>query len=214
MFDRIKSYKKVDPAVWILLETQAATLERATKLLSEWPDRSRLSPLFGVPSSGKDSFDIARHPNTTACPPLACVPLKSAPVYDLLSEQGAIFIGKTNLDQSATCLTGCRSPSGTTRSVLNHCYISRGSSSSNRVSVGAGLVKISLSTDTARWGRISTIFNTAVGHKPTRGLILTRGATPAYLPLSYIVIIASTVSDARTYIRPLDKDYRHDTKTH
>ena len=198
VFDRIEKYRQFDPAVWIRLETRASALERATKLLSAWPDCSRLPPLFGVPFSVKDSFDIVGHPTTTACPPLARVPLKSAPVYDLLLEQGAIFIGKTNLDQLATGLTGCRSPFGTPRSVLNHDYISGGSSSGSCVSVGAGLVTFSLGTDTAGSGRIPAGFNGIVGYKPTRGLISTRGVTPACLSLDCVAIIAGTVSDART----------------
>lgn len=45
VFDRIKKYKEVDPAVWIHLETEASALKRARKLLCDWPDRSRLPPL-------------------------------------------------------------------------------------------------------------------------------------------------------------------------
>lgn len=198
VFDRIENYKKVDPAVWIHLEEEASALERAKKLLSDWPDRSRLPPLFGVPFSVKDSFDIAGLPTTTACPSLTRIPLKSAPAYGLLLEQGAIFIGKTNLDQLATGLTGCRSPFGIPRSVLHLDYISGGSSSGSCVSVGAGLVTFSLGTDTAGSGRIPAGFNGVVGYKPTRGLISAQGVTPACLSLDCVAIIAGNVSDART----------------
>lgn len=198
VFDRIEGYRKIDPAVWIHLETQASALKRAKKLLSDWPDRSKLPPLFGVPFSVKDSFDITGLPTTTACPPLARVPSKSAPAYDLLLEQGAIFIGKTNLDQLGTGLTGCRSPFGIPRSVLHHDYISGGSSSGSCVSVGAGLVTFSLGTDTVGSGRLPAGFNAVVGYKPTRGLISARGVTPACLSLDCIAIIAGSVSDART----------------
>lgn len=116
----------------------------------------------------------------------------------MLVEQGAIFIGKTNLDQLATGLTGCRSPYGITRSVFNHDYISGGSSSGNCVSVGAGLVSFSLATDTAGSGRVPAGFNGVVGYKPTRGLISAQGVTPACLSLDCIAVIASKVNDART----------------
>ena len=198
VFDKIREYNKVDKAVWIHLETKASVLERARQLSTDRSDRSKLPPLFGVPFSVKDSFDIAGLPTTTACPPLVRVPLKSAPAYDLLLEQGAIFIGKTNLDQLATGLTGCRSPFGVPRSVLHHDYISGGSSSGSCVSVGAGLVTFSLGTDTAGSGRIPAGFNAVVGYKPTRGLISARGVTPACLSLDCVAIIAGNVSDART----------------
>ena len=198
VFERIERYKVIDPAVWIYLETEALALERARKLMRDWPDRSGLPPLFGVPFSVKDSFDISGLPTTTACSPLARVPSRSAPAYDLLLEQGAIFIGKTNLDQLATGLTGCRSPFGIPHAVLHHDYISGGSSSGSCVSVGAGLVSFSLGTDTAGSGRIPAGFNGVVGYKPTRGLISMQGVTPACLSLDCVAIISKKVSDART----------------
>jgi len=112
--------------------------------------------------------------------------------------QGAIFIGKTNLDQLATGLTGCRSPYGVTKSVFNAKYISGGSSSGNCVSVGADLVSFSLATDTAGSGRVPSGFNGVVGYKPTRGLISFRGVTPACLSLDCIALIARNVEDAGT----------------
>ena len=147
LFDKIEKYKKIDPAVWIHLETKESVTERASKIQARWPDRAKIPPMFGVPFSVKDSIDIGGLPTTTACPPLAHVPPKSSPIYELLLEQGAIFIGKTNLDQLATGLTGCRSPYGIPRSVFNHDYTSGGSSSGSCVSVGAGLVSFSLATD-------------------------------------------------------------------
>ena len=113
-------------------------------------------------------------------------------------EQGALFVGKTNLDQLATGLTGARSPYGIPRSVFNAEYISGGSSSGNCVSVGAQLVSFSLATDTAGSGRVPAGFNGVVGYKPTRGLISARGVTPACLSLDCIALIAHNVSDAQT----------------
>jgi Asp-tRNA(Asn)/Glu-tRNA(Gln) amidotransferase A subunit family amidase len=113
-------------------------------------------------------------------------------------EQGAIFVGKTNLDQLATGLTGARSPYGIPRSVFNSKYISGGSSSGNCVSVGANLVSFSLATDTAGSGRVPSGFNGVVGYKPTRGIISARGVTPACLSLDCVAIITRNISDART----------------
>ena len=198
VLEKIEKYSKIDPAVWIHHEPSSLVLDRARQLQVKWPNLNCLPPLFGVPFSVKDSIDIAGLPTTTACPPLTHVPSKSAPSYETLLSQGAIFVGKTNLDQLATGLTGCRSPYGITRSVFNHDYISGGSSSGSCVSVGAGLVSFSLATDTAGSGRVPSAFNGVVGYKPTRGLISAQGVTPACLSLDCIAIIASNVKDART----------------
>lgn len=139
------------------------------------------------------------------CHPLAHTPSNSAVVYDQVIAQGALFIGKTNLDQLATGLTGCRSPYGIPHSVFHKDYISGGSSSGNAVSVGAQLVTFSLATDTAGSGRIPPGFNGVVGYKPTRGTISFRGVTPACLSLDCIALTTRTVADARSLWHILDQ---------
>ena len=197
VMSRIEKYSKIDPAVWIYQESRESVLDQVRQLQSKWPNLDRLPPLFGVPFSVKDSIDIAGLPTTTACPPLAHIPSKTARACNSLLSQGAILVGKTNLDQLATGLTGCRSPHGIPRSVFHHDYISGGSSSGSCVSVGASLVSFSLATDTAGSGRVPSGFNGVVGYKPTKGLISAQGVTPACLSLDCIAIIARNVDDAR-----------------
>lgn len=198
VLERIEKYSAIDPAVWTYRAPKELVFEQVRKIQSRWPNPDSLPPLYGVPFSVKDSIDVVGLPTTTACPPLAHIPSQSAPSYESLLSQGAIFFGKTNLDQLATGLTGCRSPYGIPRSVFNKSYISGGSSSGSCVSVGAGLVSFSLATDTAGSGRVPSGFNGVVGYKPTRGLVSFQGVTPACLSLDCIAIIATTVSDART----------------
>ncbi|KAF2687404.1 amidase signature enzyme [Lentithecium fluviatile CBS 122367] len=198
LYDKIEAYQKTDPAVWIHLESRDNVISAAKALAAKYSDRKALPPLFGIPFSVKDSIDVAGLQTTTACPPLAHVASTSAVVYDRVVSEGALFIGKTNLDQLATGLTGCRSPWGIPHSVYHKDYISGGSSSGNAVSVGAGLVSFSLATDTAGSGRVPPGFNGVVGYKPTRGTISFRGVTPACLSLDCIALTTCTVSDART----------------
>jgi Asp-tRNA(Asn)/Glu-tRNA(Gln) amidotransferase A subunit family amidase len=171
LYKKIQEYQKVDPAVWIYLEKEETVLTAVQALLAKFPDRKKLPPLFGVPFSIKDSIDIKGIATTTACPPLAFIPEKSALVYEKCIAEGALFIGKTNLDQLATGLSGCRSPYGITKSVFTPAFISGGSSSGNAVSVGAKLVSFSLATDTAGSGRVPAGFN---GTKPPISVIVTQ----------------------------------------
>jgi allophanate hydrolase len=197
LYKSIEAYQLENPGVWIHLESKDNVIKAAEDLAVKYPNRAELPPLFGVPFSVKDSLDIAGLPTTTACPPLAFTATSSSPVYDKVIAQGAIFIGKTNLDQLATGLTGCRSPYGMPHSVFNKEYISGGSSSGNCVSVGANLCSFSIATDTAGSGRVPSLFNGVVGYKPTRGLLSTVGLTPACLSLDCIALIAKSVEDAR-----------------
>lgn len=198
MFNRIEKYQKVDPAVWIYLESKDTVLQAARDLTARFPDSTRLPPLFGVPFNAKDSINVAGIPTTTACPPLSYIPTESAKCYQLVVDQGALFFGKVNLDQLATGLSGARSPYGITHSVFSDKHISGGSSSGSCVSVGAGLATFSLATDTAGSGRIPSGFNGVVGYKPTRGLVSFEGITPACLSLDCVAIVASTVVDAQS----------------
>jgi allophanate hydrolase len=197
LYKSIESYQKENEGVWIHLESKDTVIEAAKALVAKYADKSALPPLYGVPFNIKDSLDIAGLPTTTACPPLTHVASESNPVYEKVLAEGAIFLGKTNLDQLATGLTGCRSPYGMPHSVFHKDYISGGSSSGNCVSVGANLVSFSIATDTAGSGRVPSALNGVVGYKPTRGLLSTVGLVPACLSLDCIAIIAKTVADAR-----------------
>jgi allophanate hydrolase len=206
LYSSIESYQKENPGVWISLRSKDATIAAAKELTDRFSNRSTLPPLFGIPFSVKDSLDIAGLPTTTACPPMVHIAATSSPIYEKVIAEGAIFIGKTNLDQLATGLTGCRSPYGIAHSVFNNAYISGGSSSGSCVSVGASLVSFSIATDTAGSGRVPSGLNGVVGYKPTRGLLSTVGLVPACLSLDCIAIIAKTVADARL-VWQLTEDY-------
>lgn len=201
LYKTIKAYESENPGVWIDIEQEDVVLEAAKQLVLRYPNKSQLPPLFGVPFNVKDSIDVSGRTTTTACPPLAFVATSSSPVYEKCIAQGALYLGKANLDQLATGLVGCRSPYGRPHSVFHKDYVSGGSSSGNCVSVGANLVSFGIATDTAGSGRVPSGFNGVVGYKPTRGLLSTVGLTPACLSLDCIAIIAKTVTDARVVWR-------------
>jgi allophanate hydrolase len=113
-----------------------------------------------------------------------------------LRAAGAIVIGKTNLDQFATGLVGTRSPYGVPRNALRDDLIPGGSSSGSAAAVAAGIVPISLGTDTAGSGRVPAMLNNIVGLKPSLGLISAAGVVPACRTLDCVSIFSLTVADA------------------
>jgi allophanate hydrolase len=145
----------------------------------------------------KDCIDVAGVPTTSACPEFSYVPAESNLAVDRLLSAGAIFIGKTNMDQFATGLVGVRSPYGVARNPFDADYIPGGSSSGAAVSVAAGLVSFALGTDTGGSGRVPAAFNNVVGLKPTRGLISGIGNVPACRSIETLSIFALTVPDAQ-----------------
>lgn len=162
-------------------------------------EKARTAPpgaLHGIPFAVKDNIDVAGLPTTCACPEFAYTPQRSARVVELLEAQGAVLIGKTNLDQFATGLNGTRSPYGIPASAFDARYISGGSSSGSAVAVARGFVSFALGTDTAGSGRVPAAFNNLVGLKPTKGLVSTRGVVPACRTQDVVSIFALTTGDA------------------
>ncbi len=159
-----------------------------------------LAPLYGVPFAVKDNIDLAGLPTTAGCPAFAYHPPQSAAVVERLVEQGAIPLGKTNLDQFATGLSGTRSPYGVCRNAMHPDYIAGGSSSGSAVALARGHVGFALGTDTAGSGRVPAAFQGLIGHKPTRGVLSTQGVVPACRSFDSVSIFAHTAADAETIL--------------
>lgn len=156
---------------------------------------ARALPLYGVPFGVKDSIDVAGVATTLACPDYAYRAERSAPAIARLLDAGALYIGKTNLDQFATGLNGTRTPYPIPRSVFGNEMISGGSSSGSAVAVALGQVPFAVATDTAGSGRVPAALNGVVGFKPSRGLISAVGLVPACKSLDCITVMAGCIDD-------------------
>ncbi|PTB62685.1 amidase signature enzyme [Trichoderma citrinoviride] len=196
VLDRIAKYEVVSPAVWIARENPEDVLAAARKLSTAYSGKS-MPPLFGIPFAVKDNIDVKGVVTTAACDSFSYIATSTAPAIQYLLDAGAIYIGKLNLDQLATGLTGCRSPYGTPHSFYSKKHISGGSSSGSAVAVAAGLVSFAIGTDTAGSVRVPAAFNGVVGFKPTKGTISARGVVPACQSLDTIGILAPSLEDAR-----------------
>jgi allophanate hydrolase len=157
--------------------------------------------LAGLTFGVKDNIDVAGLPTTAGCPGFAYRPERDAAVVRRLVEAGAVPVGKTNLDQFATGLTGARSPYGAPESVFGGGLISGGSSSGSAVAVANGSVDFALGTDTAGSGRVPAALNGIYGVKPTRGLLSTLGVVPACRSLDCVSIFARDLVTARRVFR-------------
>jgi allophanate hydrolase len=187
--------RRGDEGVWITLTPRDRLLAEAQVLTARQAAGEAL-PLFGLLFGVKDNIDVAGLPTTAACPAFAYTPAQSATVVSRLQAAGALCLGKTNLDQFATGLSGVRSPYGVPRNLFDDRYIVGGSSSGSGVAVGAGVIDFALGTDTAGSGRVPAAFNNIVGLKPSRGVLSTAGAVPACPSLDCVSIFAPTVEAA------------------
>jgi allophanate hydrolase len=163
--------------------------------LARLRDASTDLPLYGIPFAIKDNIDLAGTPTTAACPAFSYVPDASAFVVDRLIAAGAVPIGKTNMDQFASGLTGTRTPYGACASVVDPRYVAGGSSTGSAVAVADGTVPFALATDTAGSGRVPAAFNGIVGVKPSLGALSVRGLVPACRSLDCISLLTAGVAD-------------------
>ena len=185
--------------VWICRTPLTEALRRAEELEAADP----YLPLYAIPFAVKDNIDVEGFVTTAGCPAFAYTAMRSAKAIQTLLDAGAMFIGKTNLDQFATGLAGVRSPYGVPRNPFDSRYIPGGSSSGSAVAVASGLVSFALGTDTAGSGRVPAALNNIVGWKPTSGAVSTEGVVPACRSLDCVSVFALTCGDAALVARTL-----------
>lgn len=154
--------------------------------------------LTGMIIAVKDNVDVLGFDTTAACPGYRYSPADDAAVVAELRAEGAVVIGKTNLDQFATGLVGTRSPYGPVSDVRHPSRISGGSSSGSAAAVGLDIVDAALGTDTAGSGRIPAALQGIVGIKPTYGTVSNRGLVPACASYDCITVFARTLSVAES----------------
>ncbi len=199
---RLQAEAASELAIWIHLcptptwQAQLALLVERLGRCANPAEAIAQFPLLGVPFAVKDNIDIAGEPTTAACPAFRFVAEHDATAVRQLLAAGAIWVGKTNLDQFATGLVGTRSPYGRPACLADATRISGGSSSGSAMAVARGLAAFSLGTDTAGSGRIPAGFNGLVGLKPTPGRVSTAGVLPACRTLDCVSIFSHTVADA------------------
>ena len=179
------------PEIWITLRPQGDALAEAERIDAR--AAAEALPLAGLVAAVKDNIDVAGLPTTAAAPCYAYEPARDATAVARLRAAGAVVIGKTNMDQFATGLTGTRSPYGAVRNAWDQARISGGSSSGSAVAVALGLADLSLGTDTAGSGRVPAALNGIVGVKPSRGLIPCTGVVPACRSLDCVTVFARSL---------------------
>ncbi|MDT5132463.1 MAG: allophanate hydrolase, partial [Mycobacterium sp.] len=182
-----------DDGTWLSTVPRHELLAAAAEI--ENRPGARALPLYGVPFGVKDSIDVAGVPTTMSCPNFAYLADATARTVQRLLNAGALYVGKTNLDQFAIGLNGTRTPYTVPHSVFGTELISGGSSSGSALAVALGEVPFAVATDTAGCGRVPAALNGVIGFKPSRGLISTVGLVPASRSLDCISVMAGCIDD-------------------
>ncbi|ANY19828.1 Acylamidase [Tsuneonella dongtanensis] len=135
-------------------------------------------PLFGVPMTVKESFNVAGLPTTFGHLEFKeFIPRRDSRVVERLKAAGAIIVGKTNVPPDLADLQSNNPVYGRTNNPFDHTRVAGGSSGGSAVAVASGMVPIEYGTDIGSSVRNPAHLNGIFGHKTTFGLISRRGHT-------------------------------------
>jgi amidase len=133
-------------------------------------------PLFGVPMTIKESFDVAGLPTTWGHARFKDqIALKDALLVQRLKAAGAIIIGKTNVPVDLTDWQSVNPVYGRTSNPHDLTRSPGGSSGGSAAAVASGMVPCDYGTDIGGSVRVPAHFCGVWGHKPTWGLVPKHG---------------------------------------
>ena len=153
-------------------------------------------PLHGIPFSVKDNFFVKNLRCTAGSRILSSyIPSYDASIVKRMKKSGAILIGKNNLNEFASGITGVNQFYGNSRNPWNVLRISGGSSGGSAAAVSSGMIPISIGTDTGGSVRVPSSLCGVLGLKPTYGLVSRHGIIPLSPSLDHVGIISKSVWD-------------------
>lgn len=193
----LKRIEEVEPKVhsFITLDTEGA-LSSAKLIDKKIREKEDIGQLAGLTVGIKDNISTKGITTTCASKILEnYVPTYDATVIRNLKENGAILLGKLNLDEFGMGSTTEYSRYHPTHNPWNLDYVPGGSSGGSGAAVAAGECTVALGSDTGGSIRCPSSFCSVVGLKPTYGRVSRSGLISYANSLEQIGPICRSVKD-------------------
>jgi amidase len=136
-------------------------------------------PLFGLPMTIKESFNIAGLPTSWGIAEYAgTIATRDAVVVQRLKRAGAVFLGKTNVPPHLADWQADNPIHGRTNNPHDLALSPGGSSGGSAAALAAGMVAAEYGSDIGGSVRIPAHFSGVWGHKATWGAVTLEGQEP------------------------------------
>ena len=176
---------------------EARALEKAREIDEKIARGEKVGRLAGVPYALKDNY-LSREGVTTAAARMLDnfpSPITATAVAKLEAE-GAIMIGRTNLDAYAHGSSTENSYFGPTHNAFDMERVAGGSSGGSAVAVALDIVPFALGSDTGGSIRQPASYNGVWGVKPTYGAVSRYGVVAMASSTDTMGVLAQTADDA------------------
>lgn len=158
-------------------------------------------PLYGLPMTVKESFDIAGLPTTWGMADhTRHIAAKDAVVVERLKAAGAVILGKTNVPPSLADWQAANPVYGRTNNPHDTARSPGGSSGGSGAALASGMVAADYGSDIGGSIRIPAHFSGVWGHKTTWGVVSSKGqeipgSDGAEMPLGVVGPLARSADD-------------------
>jgi len=190
--------KKLNPELSAYISfTEETALKSAAEVDEKLRAGEALPQLAGIPFTLKDNI-VTKGLRTTCASKMLenHTPIFDASVWEDLQNEGAVLLGKGNMDEFAMGSTGETSYFGKTLNPHDREHVAGGSSGGVAAAVASGMAVFGIGSDTGGSIRQPASFCGVVGLKPTYGAVSRNGLMAFASSLDQIGPIALSVRDA------------------
>src|SRR3989344_5755907 len=187
-----------DAEIHAYVEIWADSAREEAKKADDMIAHGTARPLTGIPIAMKDNILIKGRLASSASKILENYRASyDAPVTEKLKDAGAVFLGRTNMDEFAMGSSTENSAYGPTKNPLDPTRVPGGSSGGSAAAVAGNLALAALGSDTGGSIREPASFTGLVGLKPTYGTVSRFGLMAMGSSLDQIGPLAKTIADTR-----------------